>query len=112
MTNDMTSRNAPKTVGLADLKKKRPVDEKRVAGIRDDILAKSRAHRLAELRKTYHLTQKDVAAELGIDQSRVSRIERGDLTHTELGTLAAFVEALGGKLEVNVRVGEERHHLI
>jgi len=109
----MTSRpSKTKTVSLDEMKEQRPVDEDRVATLRDEILAQSRAHRLAELRKSYHLTQRQVAAELGIDQSRVSRIERGDLGHTELGTLAAFVEALGGKLEISVRVGDDRHQLI
>lgn len=100
-----------KSLSLTDVKKRRPVDGPRVDQLRDAILAESRAHRLAELRKAYHLTQAEVAAELGIDQSRVSRIERGDLVHTELGTLAAFVAALGGRLEVSVRIGEERHLL-
>lgn len=109
----MTARTAKTaTVSLDELKKQRPVDEDRVTELRDDILTQSRAHRLAELRQALHLTQREVAAELGIDQSRVSRIERGDLSHTELGTLAAFVNALGGRLEVNVRLEEERHQLI
>jgi predicted XRE-type DNA-binding protein len=100
------------TVSLEELKEQRPVDEDHVTTLRDEMLAQSRAHRLAELRRTRHLTQREVAAELGIDQSRVSRIERGDLGRTELGTLAAFVRALGGELEVNVRVDEERHQLL
>ena len=37
----------------------------------------SRAVRLAEFRKTLELTQVDIAGILGIDQSNVSRIERG-----------------------------------
>ena len=112
-TIDMTDRPAKTdTVSLDEVKRRRRVDENRIVAIRDEILTQSRAHRLAELRKARHLTQRELAAILGIDQSRVSRIERGDLVNTELGTLAAFVRALGGEVEVNVRVHDERHQLL
>jgi hypothetical protein len=42
-----------------------------------------------------------------VSQARVSKIERGDLAHTELGTLAAYVEALGGELRVVADFGSE-----
>jgi predicted XRE-type DNA-binding protein len=42
-----------------------------------------------------------------VSQARVSKIERGDLTHTELGTLTAYVEALGGTLRVVADFGTE-----
>ena len=41
-------------------------------------------------------------------QSRVSRIERGAIDHTQLETLRAYLEALGGELEVSARFGDER----
>ena len=37
---------------------------------------------------------------MGVAQPRVSAIEHGKLAHTELGTLAAYVDALGGKLRI------------
>lgn len=35
-----------------------------------------------------------------VTQARVSKIESGNLQHSELGTLQGYVEALGGKLRV------------
>ena len=46
-----------------------------------------------------------------MSQARVSQIESGDLEHTELGTLRAFVRALGGELEVSYKIGDERFTL-
>lgn len=84
------------------------LDEARIAQRKAEALAQVRAHRLAELRKTVGLNQDDLARKLGISQSRVSRIERGDLDHTEIATLRAFTEALGGELEISVKLGDER----
>ena len=51
---------------------------------------------LSELRKACGLTQGDVAATMGLDQPKVSRLEkRADLRIT---TLARFAQALGGRL--------------
>lgn len=50
--------------------------------------------------------QEDVADLMGISQSRVSKIERGHLRHTELGTLESYVQALGGRLRVVAEFGD------
>ncbi|GGL95111.1 transcriptional regulator [Deinococcus aerolatus] len=84
------------------------VNEKRVAELKGKALAQVRAHRLAEVRSATGLNQEELSRRLGISQSRVSRIERGDLEKTELATLRAFVRALGGDIEVTVKLGEER----
>lgn len=84
------------------------LDEERVAAHRAQAIAEVRAYRLKELRRTVGLNQEALAQKLGISQSRVSRIERGDLDHTEIATLRAFTQALGGELEITVRLGDER----
>lgn len=84
------------------------VNGKRVAELKGKALAQVRAHRLAEVRGATGLNQEERSRRLGISQSRVSRIERGDLEKTELATLRAFVQALGGDIEVTVKLGEER----
>ena len=66
-----------------------------------------RAYRLAELRKAQATSQRTVAEMMGISQARVSKIENGDLSHTELGTLQAYVAALGGTLSVVADFGDE-----
>ncbi|MCX3059147.1 XRE family transcriptional regulator [Streptomyces beihaiensis] len=71
------------------------------------MLAEVRAHRLAEVRKRRHMTQADVAKSLGITQGRVSQIEKGAVTRTEVETLAACVAALGGRLKIVADFGDE-----
>ncbi len=100
-----------KTVTLDDVRKRRPVDEAEVARIRHEILSESRANRLADLRRGVSLTQEQIAERIGVDQPRVSRIERGDLARTEVGSLAAYAEAMGGTLELRVQVGGKSYPL-
>jgi predicted XRE-type DNA-binding protein len=54
------------------------------------------------------VTQTDVAAEMHVTQRRVSAVERGQLDRTELGTVVAYVEALGGRVEVVADFVDER----
>ena len=86
------------------------IDEAQVAEHRERMRAVQRAHRLAEIRKAQGLTQTDVAEAMSVSQRRVSAVERGDLTHTELGTVASYVEALGGRAGIVANFGDE--HLI
>jgi DNA-binding XRE family transcriptional regulator len=72
-------------------------------GAREEIDAIKRAMddvlRLAELRHELHITQEELARALDVSQSNVSRIERAEDLY--LSTLRGYVEALGGKLEIN-----------
>jgi DNA-binding transcriptional regulator LsrR (DeoR family) len=61
---------------------------------------------LAQLRHSRHLTQIQLAEELGISQGNVSRLEgRSDVY---LSTLRTYVQALGGQLEITAVFGKER----
>jgi ribosome-binding protein aMBF1 (putative translation factor) len=84
------------------------LDEARISALKTEALAQVRAYRLAEVRRATGLNQEELAQRLGISQSRISRIEHGDLERTELATLRAFVQALGGDLEITVKLGDER----
>lgn len=72
------------------------------------MLGEMRAFKLGEVRKAYDLKQEDIAKRLKVSQSRVSRIERGDIDTAQVSTLRAYAQALGGDLEISVRVGDER----
>jgi DNA-binding XRE family transcriptional regulator len=61
---------------------------------------------LKELRRSLGKTQAEVAAVLGVSQSRVSQIETGDLEAMELETLRSYAVALGGRLDVTVSIGQ------
>jgi predicted XRE-type DNA-binding protein len=83
-------------------------DEGRIAEHHRRLRAEVRAHRLAEIRETSGLNQIDIANRLGVSQSRVSRIERGDLVRAEIATVRASVGALGGEVEIVAKFGDER----
>jgi transcriptional regulator with XRE-family HTH domain len=53
---------------------------------------------LAELRKAFDVSQEDLARALNVNQANISKIEhREDML---LSTLAAYVQAVGGSLEI------------
>jgi transcriptional regulator with XRE-family HTH domain len=49
-----------------------------------------------------------LAERLGVSQSRISRIERGELDRAEIATVRGYVEALGGEVEIVAKFGDER----
>ncbi len=75
------------------------------------LVARSRARTLAEQRTRLGLTQAQVARRMGVRQERVSAIERAEPGSTEVRTLASYVEALGGRLEIIADLGDERIQL-
>ena len=72
------------------------------------LAARSRAHTLAEARQRMRLTQAQVAQRMNVRQERVSAIERAEPGATEMRTLAAYVAALGGRLEIVAHIGDDR----
>jgi DNA-binding transcriptional regulator YiaG len=82
------------------------VDPARADAGRRDMHDAVQTHRLTDVRKAHGLTrQSDVAALMGVSQARVSKLESGDLSHTELGTLQSYVAALGGSLRIIAEFG-------
>lgn len=84
-----------------------PEQDARVKELKKRMLAEHRASRLAEIRTAYGLNQKELADRLGVTQSRVSRIEHGNVDQSELATLRAYVAALGGEVEIVAKIGDE-----
>ncbi|GAA1871836.1 hypothetical protein GCM10009715_18400 [Paeniglutamicibacter psychrophenolicus] len=62
---------------------------------------------MRELREASDLTQVQLAGRLQVTQNRVPRIEHGDIERTQVDTLRKYVEAIGGKLRVEVELGDE-----
>ncbi|MEW2320900.1 XRE family transcriptional regulator [Streptomyces griseoincarnatus] len=75
----------------------------------DRLTAEVRAHKLAEVRREQGLTQRQVAASMGVSAPRVSAIEHGELDRAEVATLRAYVEALGGRLRVVADFGDAEY---
>jgi len=64
--------------------------------------------RLAQLRQTAEMSQHDIAAALGISQPSVANLEkRGH--EVKISSLKRYVEALGGKLSLDVELSDGRH---
>ena len=63
------------------------------------------AIRLADLRERSGKTQRELAEVMEVTQENISRIERADDAY--LSTLAGYVSALGGRLELNAVFPDE-----
>ena len=64
------------------------------------LVARNRTRTLAEQRTRLGFTQAEVAHRMGVRQERVSAIEHAEPDATEVRTLASYIEALGGRLEL------------
>lgn len=92
---------------LEELADRRPPNWEAVEAHKKQMMAEVRAYKLRELREQFAMTQVELAKQLSVSQNRVSAIERGDIDHTQVDTLRRYVQALGGKLEIAVSMGEE-----
>jgi DNA-binding XRE family transcriptional regulator len=66
-------------------------------------------HRLANVRKTQGLSQTDLADRMGVTKSRVSQIERGEVSTVE--AIARYVQALGGQIQISAVFGDDLYIL-
>ena len=96
------------TVKWKDVKKKVATPPQRLAAARKKTLEHIRALRLAELREEHGMTQSQLAVVMKVSQPRVSKLERGEVDATEVATIRAYVEALGGRLELVAAFGDDR----
>ncbi len=96
-----------KTIAWKDLKHKSSPE--RLAEIDREAIAELERTGFAALRKARRQTQVELAEKLGIDQASVSAIEnRSDLL---LSTLAKYVRALGGDVEIRAVFPEATFNL-
>lgn len=89
----------------------RPEDEGPIRDYADHIRAEVRAHRLAETRERLRVTQRQLADQLGISQASISKIERGDIEHAKIETIAKYIQGLGGTLDVTARFGNTSYRI-
>jgi DNA-binding XRE family transcriptional regulator len=80
-------------------------DRAEIERLKTRLLSELKAHRLAQARKSRGLTQRAVAAAMGVSVGRVSQIERGDVTSVEV--LGRYAHAVGGRLRVVIDFGDE-----
>ncbi len=84
-----------------------PGANKRVAEIEDELRL---AAGLTALREREGLSQRDLAKRIGVSQPRVAAIEQS--RNVTLDVLEQYVDALGGRLEINVIKGTRKVELI
>lgn len=108
----MSKKRESEWVSWEEFREEFQVDPKRLKRGVQKILAKLDGVKLAELRQVKRLTQAQMAKKLKIDQSNVSRIERGSFDPIEIRTLRRYVEALGGELDIRVKIDEVSQRLI
>ena len=77
-------------------------------GNNSSAMARQCAKKLSELRGQTGLTQKQLAARLGMTESMISRLERGDHVPS-LKTLCRIAEAFGRQLEIVFHEHEHVH---
>jgi predicted transcriptional regulator len=65
---------------------------------------------LRKLREHQRVTQYELAEALGVAQSNISRIEHQD--DPQVSTVRRFVEALGGELILQAKIGDETIDLL
>ena len=83
--------------------------EQAVAEARQRNQAYIDGHRLAERRKALGLTQAQVAEKMGVTKSRVSQVERGEVSTIE--AVARYVQAIGGQIQISAVFGDDQYIL-
>ena len=66
--------------------------------------------RLQQVRQSHHITQKELAAIMGLSQSALSELERRP--NITLSAMQRYVEALGGQLEIRAVFQEGSEELL
>jgi DNA-binding XRE family transcriptional regulator len=74
------------------------------AAAREQREAYMRGHQLAEMRAAAGMTQAELAEALSVSQARISKIEHGEISGIDV--VRAYVAALGGSIDVIVRLGD------
>ena len=93
---------------LDDYLAKRPVNRERVEAHKQRMMAEVRGYRLRELREEAGFTQAQLAERIGVGQRQVSKIENGDLENARIGTIRSYLEAVGGGMEIEYVMGDQR----
>ncbi|MBX3144383.1 MAG: helix-turn-helix transcriptional regulator [Trueperaceae bacterium] len=97
-----------KTVAWTDVRALRPVNEAVVAEHAARMEAEERAFALRQIRLEQGITQKELAERMSLTQPTISALENGDIDRSALATLKAYVEALGGTIEVTASFGDRK----
>jgi transcriptional regulator with XRE-family HTH domain len=73
---------------------------------RERLRVEQRAYLLREIREELGVTQQQLADRMALTQPTVSALESGELERSGIATLRAYIEALGGTIEVTAKFGD------
>lgn len=93
---------------LEDFKADHDLDQKTIDERKEQLLEEMRLYELKEARKQQDVTQKQLSERMGVSQKRVSSLESGDVDKTEIRTLRRYLDAIGGRLQVNAIMPDGR----
>lgn len=93
---------------LEDFKADHDLDQKTIDERKEQLLEEMRLYELKEARKQQDVTQKQLAERMSVSQKRVSSLESGDVDKTEIRTLRRYLDAIGGRLQVNAIMPDGR----
>lgn len=93
---------------LEDFKADHDLDQKEIDAAKERLLEEMRLYELKEARKEQDVTQKQLAERMGVSQKRVSVLESGGVDKTEVRTLRKYLQAIGGRLQVNAIMPDGR----
>ena len=63
---------------------------------------------LAALRERHGMTQRELAARMGVSQPAIAKLESGRVKNLELRTLCRWTTALGGQLKIGLATDRRR----
>lgn len=78
------------------------LDRQRIEERRQQMLEDIRLQELKDARRASHLTQKELAEQMGVNQKRVSALESGDIRRMRLDTLIRYADGIGAHLHVSM----------
>lgn len=88
-----------------------PAEEAQLDAGAARLVAGNRVRPLVDVRRRAGFTQAQLAERMGVREGWIAAIERADAGATEMRTLADYVQALGGRLEIVADFGAERINL-
>jgi predicted XRE-type DNA-binding protein len=92
----------------SEVRKQAALAPGRVTEARKELDRREHAYRLNEVRNQMDLSQAKVAEAMHVAQPRVSELENGDISRVLVSTLADYIQALGGKLELTAVFADRR----
>lgn len=101
------TKSTKRPLKLVDVVKRRGLNTEAINTEKQKLLRTQKLYALRQLRSLSKRTQTEIALALGVTQNRISKLERYELEKLELRTITSYIEALGGKLTIEVELSGE-----